>query len=339
MALLANGQLTLADAAKRMAPDGSIMPVAEMLSQVNDVLEDPVFIEANGTTAHRVAIRTGLPAVYYRMINQGVPTSKSATAQVDEPMGMMEGRSHIDIELARLNGNTAAFRLSEDQPFIESMNQQWATDLFYGNPGTDPRQILGLSTRYSSLSAGNGGNILDAGGTGTDNASIWLVVWSESGVFCTYPKASQAGLDQRDLGEESVTDANGNYYQAYRTLFNWKNGLVVKDWRNAVRIANVDMSDLVAQTGTQASTAATTVIKMMARSIDRLPSINSGRAVFYTNRSVTSLLRVAAMDKSNSVLTIEKGLNQFGQNINTMSFLGVPIRRVDQLLNTEARVV
>lgn len=339
MALLANGQLTLADAAKRMAPDGTITAVAELLSQVNDILEDPVFIEANGPTAHRVSIRTGLPAVYYRMINTGIPTSKSTAAQVDEPIAVLEARSHIDTLLARLNGNTAAFRLSEDAPFMESMTQQFASDMFYGNPGTDPRQFLGLATRFGSLTAGNGTNIIDAGGVSTTNASVYLIVWSESGVFCTFPKGSQAGLSQQDLGEESVTDANGNYYQAYRTLWQWQNGLVVADWRNVVRIANIDVPALLAQTGTQASTASTAIINLMSRALDRVPNINNGRPVFYANRTALSLLRVAALNRSNAALSVQAGLNQFGQTINNVSFLGVPVRKVDQLLSTEARVV
>src|ERR1700712_4572078 len=123
MALLTTGQLTLADWAKRQDPNGTVAKVGELLSQTNDILEDAVFVEANQATGHRLTIRTGLPQVYYRMINQGVPTSKSTTTQVDEAVGILEARSHIDVELAKLNGATAAFRLSEDQAFIEAMNQ------------------------------------------------------------------------------------------------------------------------------------------------------------------------------------------------------------------------
>jgi hypothetical protein len=115
MALLSTGALTLADWAKRLDPDGQVPKVAELLSQTNEILEDAVFMEGNLPTGHRLTIRTGLPQVFYRMINQGVPTSKSLTAQIDEACGILEARSHIDVELAKLNGNTAAFRLSEDQ--------------------------------------------------------------------------------------------------------------------------------------------------------------------------------------------------------------------------------
>ena len=339
MATLATGALTLADWAKRLDPNGQVPVVAELLSQTNEILEDAVFMEGNLPTGHRLTIRTGLPQVFYRMINQGVPTSKSVTTQVDEACGILEARSHIDVELAKLNGNTAAFRLSEDQAFIEAMNQTMAGAMFYGNPGTDPRQFLGLQTRYSSLTAGNGQNILDAGGTGSNNCSIYLCVWGENTVFCPFPKGTKAGLMQQDLGEESVPDSNNNFFQAMRSLYQWKNGLAVKDWRYVVRIANINVADLIGQSVTQSGTAATQIINLMSRALDRVPMLGMGRPVFYANRTVYSMLRVAALNKSNAALTIEKALTQFGTPYALTNFMGVPLRKVDQLLNAETRVV
>jgi len=57
------------------------------------------------------------------------------------------------------------------------------------------------------------------------------------------------------------------------------------------------------------------------------------------NRTVHSGLSIAALDKSQSVLAINEGLTQFGSAQSYLSFLGVPLRRVDSLVNTEARVV
>lgn len=339
-ATIGANQLTLADWASRLDPDGNAPKVAELLTQTNEILEDAVYKEGNLPTGERVVIRTGLPTVYWRMLNAGVPTSKSTTAQVDEACGMMEARSHIDMKLLALNGNSAAFRLSEDSAFLEAMNQTMADTMFYGNPGVDPKTFPGLATRYGAISgAGNAQNILDAGGTGSNNTSVWLVVWGTDTVYCPFPKGSQAGLNMRDLGEESVTDANGNFYQAARTLYQWDNGLVVKDWRYVVRICNINVTDLAAQTGTQASTAATELIKLMSRAMDRVPNLNKGRAAFYANRTVYSFLRIMALNKSQSAVTIETAMNQFGTPYKMTTFLGVPLRKVDRILNTEARVV
>ena len=338
MATLSNNSLTLADWAKRVDPDGRVPVVAELLSQSNEILEDCVFKEGNLPTGERVVIRTGLPTVYWRALNQGIPSSKSTTAQVDEACGILEARSEVDKDLAMLNGNTAQFRLSEDTAFLEAMNQTQATTMFYGNPGVDPKQFLGLAARYSDSTAANGQNILKAGGSGSDNTSIFLVVWGDNTVYCPFPKGSKAGLIHEDLGEQTVYNSDGTRMQALATRYQWKNGLVVKDWRYVVRIANIDVSDLIAQTGPQAASAATAIIKLMARSLYRIPNMSMGRAAFYMNRTVHSGLSIAALDKSQYVLKINEGLSQFGMPYSWLSFLGVPLRRVDSLLNTEAAI-
>lgn len=334
--------LTLADWAKRIDPDGKVAMIIELLSNTNEILTDAVFREGNLPTGERTVIRTGLPVVYWRALNQGVPKSKSTTSTVDETCGMLEAYSEIDVDLAMLNGNTAEFRLSEDRPFLEAMNQTQAVTMIYGNPATDPRQYLGLAGRYSSLSAGNAQNILDAGGTGTDNTSVWLVVWSDQTVFCTFPKGSQQGLMHKDLGEQTIMTAvgdNATQYQGYRTHYQWKNGLVVKDWRYVVRIANIDVSDLKGQTGTQAATAITALINQMAIATALPPMLSNGKAAFYMNRTVHAFLMIAALNKSNAALNIQQGLTQFGDSTAWTTFLGIPLRKVDAILNTESRVV
>jgi hypothetical protein len=340
MAVIANSNsnLTLADWAKRTDPDGRVALVAELLSQSNEILEDCVYKEGNLPTGDRVVIRTGLPTAYWRSLNQGIPNSKSSTAQVDEACGMLEARSEVDKDLAMLNGNTAQFRLSEDTAFLEAMNQTQAQTMFYGNPATDPKQFLGLATRYSSTSAGNGTNIIPGGASsGALNTSVYLVVWGDNTVYCPFPKGSKAGLLHEDLGEQTVYDG-ANRMQAYATRYQWKSGLVVKDWRYVVRIPNLLVADIVAGTGTQAASTGTQLIKLMMRAMYKIPNLDSGRAAFYMNRTVHSGLAVQSLDRSQAALAVQPALSQFGTARNYLSFQGIPIRRVDCLLNTEAVV-
>jgi len=339
MATLATTNLTLADWAKRTDPDGRIPVVAELLSQTNEILDDAVFKEGNLPTGERVVIRTGLPTVYWRALNQGIPNSKSTTAQVDEACGILEARSEVDKDLAMLNGNTAQFRLSEDTAFLEAMNQTQAQTMFYGNPSTEPKSFLGLAGRYSTLTGTIGTNVLDAGGsTATSQSSIFLVCWGDNTVYCPFPKGSKAGLIHEDLGEQTVYDS-GNRMQAYSTRYQWKNGLVVKDWRYVVRIANIESSVLMAQTGDQATTAVdTNIVNLMARAIYKIPNMSMGRCAFYMNRKIHAGLSSMALSKSQNVLAINDGLSQFGKPHAFLSFLGVPLRKCDQLINTEAVV-
>src|ERR1043165_1202128 len=126
------GKVTLLDIVKSMAPDGSVLPVAELLSQSNEVLTDMTWIEGNMPTGHKAAIRTGIPSAIWRQFYQGVPPVKTQRAQVMDACAMLENRTEVDVKEANLNGNLNAFRMSEATGIVEGMNQQMATALFYG---------------------------------------------------------------------------------------------------------------------------------------------------------------------------------------------------------------
>lgn len=340
----ANGKVTLLDMAKSMDPNGNTATVVELLNQSNELLLDMHFIEGNLPTGHRTTVRTGLPTAIWRQMYQGVPASKSNRAQIEDSCGMLETRTEVDKDVAGLNGNTAAFRLSEADASVESLNEQMCATVIYGNTATNPERFTGLAPRYSSLSAGNAQNIIDAGGTGSDNTSMWLVVWGPNTITGIVPKGSKAGIQHEDLGLIDAFDSNNARYRAWSDHWQWKNGLCVRDWRYAVRICNIDVSDLTGQATTQANTASTLLLKLMARSLARIPFMGKGNPVFYANRTVKEMLSIQALDKTVSVLAIQPGLNQFGTlapgsvNNGMLSFLGIPIRTVDQILSTEARI-
>lgn len=336
MSTLAAEALTLVDFAKRLDPDSNSVStaIAELLSQTNEVLTDMQWKEGNLPTGHRLTMRTGLPSSTWRKLNQGVPNSKSTTAQVDEATGMLEQKGQIDKDLAMLNGNSAAFRLSENVAHMESMNQEFVQTLFYGDHTTAPEEFLGLAARYSTISgATNGQNILDGGGTGSDNTSIWLIGWGGNSVYGIFPKGSKSGLvhtpvkDGSGDGCTEATDGDGNTFRAYVDRYQWKCGLALADWRYVVRIANIDVSNLVGES------SAADIIKLMSRAMDRLPTMQGVKPCFYMNRTVYSMLKIQALNKSTAALSVKEALGQF-----VLDFLGVPIRKVDQLLTTEAQI-
>jgi hypothetical protein len=323
---------TLIDVAKALDPDGNIASVAELLSQSNEILTDAVFKEGNLPTGDRISIRTGLPAVYWRALNQGIPTSKSTKATVEEACGILEANSEIDADLVSLNGNTAAYRLSEDVAFLEAMNQEQANTLFYGDPKKNPKEYLGLAPRYSDMKAGNKQNILSCGGTSAKKqTSIYLVGWGDRTIYCPFPKGSVAGLQQEDGGKQRVYTDQNKTMMAYVTHYQWKNGLAVRDWRYVVRIANIEVDDLEDAKGTQASTATTALIRKMAQALYRLPSMGVSRPAFYMNRTTHSGLASQALTFSQNVLKIHDGITQYGTPHSWLSFLGIPLRIADSI--------
>lgn len=329
MATLSTNNPTLADVAKRLDANGKIDMIVELMNQTNEVLLDATAIEGNLPTGTRTTVRTGLPAPTWRKLYGGVQPNKSTTAQVTDNCGMLEAYAEVDKALADLNGNTAAFRLSEDRAQIEGMNQEVAQTLFYGNEGSAPAEFTGLAARYNSKSAQNGDNLIDAGGVGSDNTSIWLVVWGPNTAHMIYPKGSKAGLSIDDKGQVTVenVDGNGGRMEAYRTHYKWDVGLSVRDWRYVARIANIDVSDLATDAN------ASKLINYMIMASERIPAFGMGRAVWYVNRTVREKLRLGILNKIGNNLAWE---TVAGQRL--MTFDGIPVRRTDAILNTEAVV-
>lgn len=323
---------TLVDVASRTGDDGKIAAIAELLSQLNEPLLDIPWIEGNLTTGHKTTVRTGIPSATWRLLNYGAVPTKSTTATVTDVTGMLETYSQIDKDLADLNANAAAFRASEDVAFLEGMNQQFMQALFYASVASNPERITGFAPRYSSLSAGNATNIIDAGGTASANTSIWLVVWGPNTVHGIYPKGSTAGLTHQDVTTPApISDGNNGLYQAYQTKYQWKCGLTVRDWRYAVRIANIDTTT---SAGGLQSTTPPNLQRLMIRAINKIPSMNMGRAAFYGNRAAKTWADIQATEKSSLAFqTLEDA-----QGRPFTAFRGIPFRLSDQILNTETRV-
>lgn len=336
MASVGSTVLTLLDFAKSLDPNGSVANVIELLSITNEILLDMPWSEGNLPTGNRTTVRTGLPSVTWRLLNNGVVPSKSTKAQIDEACGKLEAWSEVDVALAKLNGNIGAFRLSEAKAFIEAMNQEFASVLFYGNSGVNPEKFTGLSPRYGTLSttAGTLGkqNIIDGGGTGSVNTSVWLVVWGENTVHGIYPKGSTAGLQHNDFGEQTVqlnTGIGTSRMRALQEQFVWDCGIALKDWRYIVRLCNIDTTNLVAEV------TPTDLSNKMIRMLNKIPTLAAGRAAFYMNRTTFEMLDI---QRREDVRTGGQLKYEQVDGMNTPTFRGIPIRRSDSLLNTEARV-
>lgn len=323
---------TLLDVTRRLDPDGNIDMIAELLNSTNEILDDMTFVEGNLPTGHRSTIRTGLPSATWRKLYGGVQPSKSKTAQITDTCGMLEAYAEIDKALADLNGNTAAFRLSEDRAFLEAMNQQFVSKLFYGNDVSTPEEFMGLAPRFNSLSANNAENIINsASAGGSDTAkSIWLISWGPNTVHGIYPKGSMGGLQMNDKGQVTIEDVDGNggRMEAYRTHYKWDVGLVVRDWRHIVRI-QYDEGELVKNAASGAD-----LIDLMTQAIELLPSQGMGRPVFYCNRTARSFLRRQIANKvAQSTLTMDEVAGK-----RVLGFDGIPVKRCDALATTETRI-
>lgn len=339
MATIGASAVTLADWAKVQKPGGGVDKVVQILNETNEVLDDALFMEGNLPTGHRTTVLSGLPTPTWRLLNYGVQPSKATHVQVTDACGMLEDYAEVDKSLADLNGNTVEFRLSQDRPHIEGVSQGLADAIIYGNQATDPEQITGLAPRYNSASAANGGQIINGGGTGSTNTSVWFVTWGDMTAHMIYPKGSMAGLMKTDKGQVTLEDAAGGKYEGYRTHYKWDTGFTLRDWRYCARVANIDVSALVKDFATGAD-----LLDLMIRAYWKIPTTRIGvaasaqaqgarRMAIYANGTVMAWLHRQARKSAAYMLSLDK---VEGQPI--LSFMGVPIRRVDAILNTETAI-
>lgn len=318
---------TLLNVAKRLDPNGGIAAIAEVLEKNIPTLEDIPWVEGNLPTGHRITSRTGLPSPSWRKLNQGLDPVKSETAQYDESCGMLEAYSKVDVDVAALNGNTAAFRASEDKAFIEAISEEFVRAVFYENAVSSPERIHGLSPRYAASSGYTASSYVLPKGTlsGSNCQSVWLITWDPERIFGIYPKASIAGLAMHDMGVQLVNDANSKQFRAYVSHFQQKCGVAVKDYRYAVRM-QWDPDD-----GTTFADTGKNMYLYMQEMLDTVFKVTPNTR-FYMSR--TSSKKLNTNLAANSVNFLEY-VSMGGRRV--PHFLGVPIR-IDDTLTGESAI-
>lgn len=331
--------LTLVDVTKR-SKDGVMLPVVEALQQRNGLLQSMVWKQGNTDTGHMVASRNSLPSVTWVKYNEGVLPSKTTVDTYTERTGILEGLSSVDKRVAQINGNEAAYRASEDDGFLAQMANTLESAFFYESTTSNPERILGLQPRLNLTTGKYGNQIIkaDSSPSGSDQSSIWLIGWGERTVYGITPRGQPTGLEMEDKGEVRDKDTTtGAIKYKYETLFRWRCGLCVEDYRYLVRVCNIDTSQLTVDAASGAD-----LIRAMVKAYWQIFDPRAVRLAWYCNRTVGSFLHQQALSKTyNSTLSIDPAPmlgapGIFGQPI--VRALGFPIYISDAITNTEAVV-
>ena len=337
MAIIA-GMDTLVDVARQTGPDGKPMKIAQVLEQKNDIMLDAPWFPTNQSMSQIATLQTSEPAGSWIGFNEGGSIEKPSTDQINDVCGMLEAWSEVECKIADISGNKNKYLEQRDRAFIGGLSKTMSNALMYNSLATgNPKAFHGLAPRYGSTTTGRGKDqIIKAGGSQSDNTSIWIVQWGEDKVHMLYPKDLPAGLDYDFKGKVTIEPEAGKRMDVYRGKYDWYAGLHVLDPRCIVRIANIDVSNLL--TAGDSSDTSANIEKFMSMALDYLPD-TEGNVCIYANKTVMSMLRVKLMNKSNTHLTVDDWVR--GNTLlrrGRMSFMGFPIGRVDQILNTEAVV-
>jgi hypothetical protein len=339
MAVLGNTALTLSDWKKRMAPDGSVDFIIEALMNSNPIMDDVPWMMGNLTDGNKTTLRTSIPTPSVRRINRGVDRSKSQTEQVTDTTIILEDRSVVDIELLAIAQNAEAFRRSEDAAFVAGFSDAVAQNIFYGDSSEGAgRQFNGISKRYDQYGGTEKNKaayqVISAGTPSASghNTSAFFVGWGTHATTGIYPKGSQLGLQQRDLGENTVTDADGREYQAVTTLFTWKCGLAVGDIRANALVRNIDVDGLASLTAAQKLK----LIENFVRAKNRIRSLQSRdkKVVLYVSDEVYNFFELYLLDKTNVHVTRQELMNAAPQ----LYLSGIPIKKCDAISEEEPAI-
>ena len=329
MAAVGGQYLTLVDRASRMGAGkdkNKIMTVAELLSQTNDIISDIPYVDANQGLTHLIGQRVGLPQTYWKQMNKGTPSSKSRVVQQKEGTAVLQTVGNVDNQMPNKN----MLRQDEMVAAMSSLSNDMATELFYGTAAT-PEGLVGLSTRYSDTTAGNGRNILSLSGSGGDNASIWLIGFGRRAIYGALPMGFGSGIKHTPYVDVPITDADGNTYMGTRDEYNFASGLCVEDWNYAVRICNIDVSAALADP----DGSSVAIINTMIKALRRVPSLTAAGIKFgwYMNRDMATILDIQGTNKNNAYFTSSEV-----EGVTRTKFRGIPLRLCDALLSTESVV-
>lgn len=333
MATVGNTYLNLADAYRMQGPLKGNARIIEMLARFNPAVKDASVTECNMGEEHFTSIRTGIPEPTWRKLYQGTQPTKGTTAEVRDSTGMAEDWSEVDAKLVEKQKKPALFRLNEAKSHLMGMSNTVEEYIWYGDQSVNPEAFTGVAPRFSDLSAGTGSQIIDAGGTGSDNMSIWFITWGEEHCQLLFPEGSMAGVHREDKGKQTKELDDGSLYDVYREKFTWDVGLTLRDFRGCARVCNIDVSELKADPTDGGAYIADKMIDAYY-TLQNPGQSESGVTYVYANKTAQKFLHKQALSDSNVNLTLET-VN--GHPIT--KFLGHEIHRADALLETEARVV
>lgn len=326
MAVSASTHPTMVDYVNRVNGKGEIADIIEIIRQDNPLLDYIPWLECNDGDGHKTTMRTGLPQPTWRKLYGGVQPTKSETRQVRDTTGIMHAYAEVDCDLVQKNGNSAAFRMSENSAFLDGMNEEFMSTFFYGDEANEPEAFTGISARYSDTTAENARQIIKVGST--PDTSMWVLGFGPQALHGLYPAGFTMGLEHTDKGQVTIEDAdgsNGGRMEVYRSHYRWACGMSLRDWRTCARV-QVDYSELVKDAATGAN-----LFDELSKALARTKRGGATRQVIVCNEGILEFLRLQAKHAVTSSTLSRAELA--GRDVDTID--GKPVLMCDALTTTE----
>lgn len=323
MATIVQNVLTILEQAKRQY-HGEVQKIAEILDEINEIFGTMMAREANDKHSHVVTVRAALPTINPRGPNEGAESNVSKVRQIREAMMVLDSFVRIDELILRPEKSREEFVMTEIRAQLEATMQGFGEAFVYGNMADDPRTIDGLATRYGALSLDN---VYGAGKSGGDGTSVWMIETGPDAAYLIYPQGSTAGIRRESHEWMTFEDASGNPYRGWEEQVQLGIGLAIADDRAAQRLANIDPAG--GTNGLDGTGKVNDLVKMR----NNLPRMGRNSNL-YVNRTTKAQMDIWALDKANAYFTMDTLQNGSVQT----RFQGIPVRVLEQILDTEAQV-
>lgn len=333
MTTYGNTILTMADIHNEY-PRGTLKDMTYSLAARSPLFGRLPMRASNKTTSHVTEFQVTEPTISVLKVGEGISASVGQTEQVEDDMSMLGSLAVTPLKLLELNDDPNEIRSAQIKMRTEALRKTAESLLWYGNPADDQAEFLGLLMReaYSSL----GEHVLSAGGS-TNQSSIILMDISPEALFMIFPRNCRGGVYHKDWGEQLVqTDTNvgGAKLPALVDQVELDLGLVVKDPRQIVRLANVDHAEMAGLSGAQMSTDyATNVLFQMGRMQAHIFAPYMGQPAYFMARNVAQEFSFMAQERTlSNAFTFEQ---VGGKGPKQLHYNGIPIFISDGLIYDE----
>lgn len=311
-----NDYHTLVELAKRTDPNGNSAELINILAERNPMLEEAHWERANDLNSHEFTQVIELPKGEFGRINKGIAYSAGRTKQVVEPICEIAEAYCVDDRLLKKAPSPQEYLAQEAALHVEGMGQTAHATLLYGNRGTNPDAINGFMTRYNSLSMTD--SVTNNGGSGADVASILVVNWGRDSAYLAYPREFGDFLVEKGPSDQWIQPAAGTGYWGKVITWSINMGLCIANPKNVQRICNIE------------TTGSSNIFSddKLITALNKMDKTDN--AVIYVNKAIYTQMQIAFKNRANVNFTMQEA---WGRPI--MHFMGIPVKKCDQMLSTE----
>lgn len=222
-------RLTYLDIAKLDA--GNAFPLIEEATPACPEFGVVPAVPITGTSAV-LTVRSGLPAVGFRGMNEGVlPTASTFESRVFQTMNL-DAPIEIDRKLVDGAVNPSRILDAESVGVMESAFVKAGSQFYYGAADGSDKGFPGLIAQYAADTA----HTVDVTGTAA-KSSAWMVELGEGKL--EFLLGNNQTLRLMGWKEETIFDANNKQIPGYRQWLLSSLGLRLANKNSAVRIKNI----------------------------------------------------------------------------------------------------